>query len=240
MCLTMVEKYPSSNKEVHPEFQNIKCIVLDFDDTFMHGSEGMKRDAWKVLFPTESLYTRYLYAQAEVSKGNKGGRRYIISYTLDFPETDPQVLDYEKRFDAIVQEKIIAQGIHPDDIDALRKLKAHGYLLYLMSGTPEEALMRTLDSLEVRQGISIINLFDSVLGQPNNKIDNFAFVKEQSEVSYAQMVKIGDSEADCTAAEVVGAHFIGVTTSRNKVVWKGKALLKIESLSELLPLFGVQ
>ena len=236
----MSEEYRGLHTERFEEFKNVKCVVLDFDDTFMRGSEGMKRDAWKVLFPTETLYLRYIQAQEEVSKGNKGGRRYIIAQTLALPLTDPLVEVYENQFDAIVQEKIIAQGIHLDDVAVLKKLKANGYKVFLMSGTPLEALQRTLASLEERQEMHINTLFDGVLGQPNNKVQNFAAIQEQTAIPYNQMVKAGDSEADLNAAVTVGAHFIGVTTVRNKDAWQPRSFLKIDSLSELLPVFDIK
>lgn len=218
---------------------NIRCIVSDFDDTFMRGSEGVKRDAWKTLFIEKALYERYLEAQSDVSKGNKGGRRYIIAYTLMCSEDDDIVRTYELKFDEIVQKKIIEQGIALEDLSALEELKSSGYRVYLMSGTPQEALVRTLRDLSEKHAANLFDLFDLVLGQPYTKVENFSLIRNHSQVSFTQMVKVGDSQADLLVARTVGTYFIGVTTPRNEEMWEQENFPKITSFSELIDLFPV-
>jgi phosphoglycolate phosphatase-like HAD superfamily hydrolase len=216
---------------------HITCIVSDFDDTFMRGSEGVKRDTWKLLFSDTAQYERYLVAQAEVSRTGKGGRRYIIAHTLMCEDTSEQVGEYEKKFDEMVQSQIIRQGIADADLKALQTLHARGYLVYLMSGTPQEALRRTVRDLSIRHDTDLSALFESVLGQPNTKTENFALIQSQTNIPYSNMVKVGDSQADLAAAESVGAHFIGVTTKRNEEMWRDRAFPKVAHFSELANLF---
>ncbi|PIR69939.1 MAG: hypothetical protein COU47_00715 [Candidatus Niyogibacteria bacterium CG10_big_fil_rev_8_21_14_0_10_46_36] len=198
----------------------IKVIVFDFDGVIVD-SPKLKQDAWFDFFP-ETYTEGHAAVQKVFASLQEQESRYTIFRAilkeLQTPEhrIEPLVVRYADAYSKKVESKIIERGCVAGALEAIKDLSGQ-YSLYINSGTPEDALIRILERLDIRK------YFKEVYGRPITqdggilaaKQGNFEKILERERVSAHEMVLIGDSDTDVKAAEEVGCAFVGVRNEMN-------------------------
>ena len=215
----------------------IKVIVFDFDGV-LADSNKLKYDAFFDLFPgNEKVKAVVSDTLKDFQSKNKTRFEALKAIFVKLGEGESKVAGlvktYSARYDTDVREKIASQGLFPGVSDMLEAL-CKKYNLYINSATPELALERTIDKLEIG------HFFKGVYGRPiigmtsvpNSKELNLERIMETEKVVGDEVLFVGDGEADREAAKAYNCHFIGVANDFNG--WgKQESFKTIKSVAEL-------
>lgn len=211
----------------------IKAIVFDFDGVIVRQSEFSKQEVWEELFPLGTPEREEFSKAEKLYGGGRGGDRFdIIRYVYEnVPKLrgttlESIVADTECHFDETVQMRIVNEGILAHDKQTLVEL-SRSRSLYLNSATPVDALKRTL------QNLGLEGVFKGVLGRPLSKVENFRRVAAEEDLSPAEILFVGDSEADVKAAKEFGCLFVGLGNDWNTWQEGGKEFPIVKDLAEV-------
>lgn len=225
---------------------NVKVVVCDVDDVLIEGSEDAKDAAWFPIFgeiSKEKLAPVIKEAQQKIL-GGKGNRKNIAHDVLIrfvfAPAEAKEKLEHEverrcELFDNEVQTAMRRIGVRPEARAALLLLKKR-FPLYVNTGIPVEALLRTLQNLRISE------LFKKVYGTPGTKVENLKHIAEDEHVLPGELLFISDGEKDFEAAEEFGCPFVGVGTHRNH--WnehdrKNRPEILVTHFEEVVPILRV-
>lgn len=208
-------------------------LVFDFDGVIVRNSEFAKRDAWRDVFGDVRRIEAVRKLSAKYAAGR--GSRYDILADLFREEGAREeeirdlVANAANAYNGSVQRRILAEGVDPGDLAALKRLSRR-YALYIDSATPEEAMKETAASL----GIS--ELFAGIYGQPTGKSANLARAAEDAGATESDVLFVGDGDGDAKAAGEFGCRFVGIANDWNK--WADKPFPLAKDLSELERMIG--
>lgn len=222
--------------------QNIKVVILDFDNTLILdeasgvGSEEKKHDAWYGVFPeipADTLSTRLDELQRKIV-GGKGDRMDIIRALcadVGAPEDGAEYARRNESFNAKVQEGVLEIGMSTEKREVLRAL-AGRYKLYLNSATLLPALRESLDAL------GIGDVFIGIYGRPGTKESNLREIIAHAQVNPQDVLCVDDQPKAYEIARAVGCQFIGMRTSA--VQWPEDGPRTVGSLMEFGEFLGVE
>lgn len=204
-------------------------LVFDFDGVLVEDSDEIfKNEAWtKILSPWAGTYEEHFAtAKTLYGYGKPGGRREIVDYILSrigLLEPELSVISHALvlQFSESVFQQISAAGLVPGARDTLQSLHDVGCVLALNSSTP------TYDLLRVATSLGIDRYFAQILGstkepQGGSKVENLETIATSVSTTKAEMVMIGDSMSDYTAAIEFGCAFVGIHNRHN--LWNTKDL----------------
>lgn len=206
-------------------------LVFDFDGVLVP-SEKIKIDAYRDIFTEfgEAAPEASIIEEArEEFAGAKGNRFDIIRSMLkrsgSFTEERVQALG--GRYSTLVEKKIFALGVDASTRIALENLRTK-YSLYVNSNNPDDALQRTLDSLDLSK------YFKAIFGSSRSKLENLKEIAAQEHAQPQEIVFVGDGEGDKYAAESFGCRFIGIANDING--WgKKQSFTVVDSVAEIGP-----
>lgn len=215
----------------------LSAVVFDFDGTLVD-SLKVKYDARFELFADESEEVRAV--AAEVIPQIRGKlRAEIIRAILERTHPDLEkdvferkVLEYAQRYDELVEDRIVSQGLFPGTREMLDNLRGR-YPLYVNSGTPDYALRKLLDRLEIASHFKGIYGIDPsrTEGASVVKRENMQKIVEREGGAGDAMVVVGDGTEDFACANAHGSKFIGILTERSG--WNDADVPVIKSVAEL-------
>ncbi len=215
----------------------ISAVVFDFDGTLVD-SLKVKYEARFELFADESEEVRAV--AAEVIPQIRGKlRAEIIRAILERTHPDLEkeaferkVLDYAKRYDELVEDRIVSQGLFPGTREMLDSLRGR-LPLYVNSGTPDYALRKLLERLDIAPHFKGVYGIDPsrTEGASVVKRENMQKIVEQEGGEGNVLLVVGDGTEDFDCAQAHGARFIGILTERSG--WKEADVPLIKSVAEL-------
>lgn len=222
--------------------RKLPVIVFDFDNCIAldprtgEGSEEIKDRAWYAVFPeyNHGALKVILGSAQRAIAGGRGDRKDVASMVLTHFGfkgcVSEEAIARCERFDAVVQEGILALGISPEVKNALRSLSEKTHL-YINTATPREPMVRTLNAL----GLS--PYFKGVYGRPGTKVTNLGRIATMEDALFDRIVFVGDATGDYEAAKIVGCNFIGVRTMRNISWYNPQRFHTVRSVDEVEALF---
>ena len=217
--------------------KKLKVLVFDVDDTVTRDTLEIKINTFKEIFSgrLELLQkARELYEYTGL-----GDRFNIIAHVIGEPQDSCRenilVTKIAKEFEEKVTEKIREQGIHEEDLKALRQIR-EGFAgsVYLLSATPKLSVQGNVRYFEERYP-SIKGMFADVIGTPfqEGKAGELKIIAESEGIDCDEMVMVGDGKGDFDGANKAGTQFVGVVPPQKTDFWPGSPFPKIANIAEL-------
>ena len=218
-----------------------KVIVLDFDNCLVLdeetglGSEEIKGEAWFVAFPEHprDILNPVLEHAKRLVVAGKGDRKDIAREVLlrcDFSggDIEGEVLRRCESFNAHIQQGIRNISISPKVRKALADLQGR-YPLYVNTATPREAVMESLETLD------LLKYFKAILGRPGTKAGNLREIISIEHVKPEEVRFVDDQVSGWNVAQEIGCQFVGIRTARN-ILWHTtlQPFPIVKSLAELV------
>ena len=214
---------------------NIKCIVLDFDDTIVF-SEEMKT---KVFFDLSKRYGEIGidYYNNNISKGFtreqylKGLSQLIIKNSLiDINSSKYLYTILVNEFTNTVKNNLITCQLLPNLFEFIEEMHNRGKKLYISSKSKENDILNTLSHK------NLLNFFKGIYGLSNTKLEHLDFIKDLENIEFEEMCFIGDSKNDYDVSIEKNTKFIGIHTMRDDL--KDVQCIKINNYSEIMNIFN--
>jgi phosphoglycolate phosphatase-like HAD superfamily hydrolase len=206
----------------------IRAIAFDFDGVLVESVE-VKTKAFALLFAGEDSETVQQILFYHLKNG--GASRFekfqtIYRDILNRSLTGQKFQSLCQQFAECVVEEVVAA---PWVGGAEQFLSAHcqRYPLFVISGTPEEELSEIVR----RRGMK--KFFCEVLGAPRSKEILLNEIMTRHRLAPSELVFVGDSETDWTAARGVGIPFVLRQASHDIPLLPGFSGPCIQSLTEL-------
>lgn len=193
----------------------IKSVVFDFDGVLVD-SNTVKSNAYFDIFAPLGN-TREIVA-ACLTEEREGDRYQVIAsilrrlWNIGLTWGNDTLLDavvrYAGQYNQICEAYTATCREIPGASECLQCMVKH-YTLYVNSATPEESLQRIIQQRGWEP------YFRDVLGRPHTKIENLNKIMQKINVKNKEIVFVGDSQRDWTAARTCGCYFVGVRNSDN-------------------------
>ncbi len=220
--------------------QTIKAIVFDFDGTLVD-SLKIKYEARFELFAEETAAVRAVAAEVIPQiRGKLRGEiiRAVLQRThgelVGSKAFEERVANYIQRYDRLIENRIVAQGLFPGVREMLESVNVR-YALYVNSGTPEYALKKLLERLKSDLFFKAACGIDPsrTEGASVMKQENMQRIIKQASVHPAQVVVVGDGTEDLDCAQASGCSFVAIRSERNE--WGGQTEFPIINSAAELP-----
>lgn len=185
----------------------IKVIVFDFDGVLVD-SNALKYNAFFKLFP--DLQSQKIVKEVMQEIGDRTRFKILseIMRRLGKPsaEIEDLTLKYAGLYSEMVQREILEKGFIPGALETLKNLSG-SYNLYINSSTPEIALREILARLNLNR---FLKASYGRIAEENPKESNLRKIIAAENVKGEEVLMVGDTEADCEAAQNCGCRFIGI------------------------------
>lgn len=198
----------------------ISCVIFDFDGTLVASNEIKKQTFYEV---TKNL----LGAKEELEdllSSSESGDRYSIFTKLVLnlekgknKTISPSVLS--DRYSEICEHKITHAKEVEGAISAIKELKVLGIKIFISSATPEAPLKKIIENR------GWLKFFDGVFGAPHSKDEHVNKILRKYQFSSEEIIYVGDSEIDRSAALLSGCNFIGIGKDWSRFKLKPSILL---------------
>ena len=208
----------------------IRCLVLDFDGVLVD-SNAVKHRAYFDVFAHVPGAAPIV---ADVLRTYRFGNRYdvigaVVRRCDSGTDEGEAVARYTERYNEICEEHA-ATCAEIDGASASLRVWADRMPLYVNSATPEEPLRRIV----ARRGW--LPRLRGVFGGPATKVDNLERACRDAAVPTAEVLFVGDREADRRAAVACGCAFVGFQDAGNDFE---STVTVITHLHELDPMLAV-
>lgn len=182
-----------------------RAVFFDFDGVLVE-SNDVKIDAFRTLYKD---YGDTVIEKVVAEHVRHEGLSRVVKIKrfhkefLDIDLSDAALKALAQHFSGLVEDAVVACPPVPGAPDLVAALKRRGTPIYVVSGTPEDELIR----INVARGSD--SDFKGLFGSPRLKAHIVEEVLEDLGLHSSEAVFIGDSLTDMDAAETVGTGFIG-------------------------------
>ena len=181
----------------------LKLIILDFDGVIVESAD-IKTEAFRKLF---SNYPKHVDTIVEYHKKHAGVSRYekfcyIFENILKRPLSKEKMVEFGRRFSALVVGEIKACPMVPGALEFLEKYSKK-MKLFIASSTPEEELQYLVKARGLQK------YFRGMYGAPSKKSEIASRVLEEEGAGKEEVFFVGDSAADYAEAKKAEIQFIG-------------------------------
>ena len=213
---------------------NIKCVILDFDDTIIY-SEQMKYNEFFKISKQYGTIGKKFYKE----NINKRLSRFdyfinlskeVINNTL--LENDNKSLLYHVMIKSFTENvsKNLKDCNEIDNIsEFLELLKNKNYKIFISSKSNTEDIINTLEYKK------LLIYFNGIYGVNKSKLTHFEEIMKEHNFTNKEICFIGDSYSDYEVAKEIDCEFIGILTERDDL--KNVNCLKINDYNNIVNLF---
>lgn len=206
----------------------IRAVVFDFDGTLVD-SVAIKEGAFVEV--ARDLDGGEAAMQQVRSDGLPQDRHAVfqrfaesIAGRNDVSDAAAWGQELTARYSALCEERISACLECRGASELLYRLRENGYLLYLNSATPTEALRPIL----ARRGLA--EAFHQIYGIPPSKEENLRAIVAEAGAQPDEVLVVGDGADDEASAAAVGCHFLAAGCER-----EGREIRQLIEVLEVLP-----
>jgi len=205
---------------------SVKCIVFDFDGVLKE-SVDIKTRAFSDIY---SKYgTSVVDKVVEHHLNNGGISRYekIKLYHKNFlniTSSDLEIQQIADFFSKIVLNKVV-EAPFVKGAEKFIKKNYKKYSMFISTGTPHNEIIQIVKQNKINC------FFIDVFGSPESKINHLNKISNQWKIKKNNMIFIGDSITDKTAANTFNIKFIARTNKNDDSLANEK--YRINDLSEL-------
>lgn len=181
--------------------------MFDFDGTLVD-SNAIKAKGFDVV--CEALPRQGSEALLEArSRFPTGDRHVLLGYVARRIAKCPQQVEPLTRqltaeYGRYCRSQIATCPPVPGSEATLSQLRRDGYLLFVNSATPVDALKQSIDD----RGLT--GYFHGVHGGPNSKTANLDAIAVDRGLRFSEILVVGDGLDDYRSALARGAHFVGL------------------------------
>lgn len=182
----------------------INSVVFDFDGTLVDSNGIKHRSFFEVA--RHIAGARPVIAEALADPGF-GDRYAVFRYLAERLAGQGQTVDSEslvEHYTRLCEEKIIGAAEIPGATSTLTDLAGAGIRMAISSATPQNTLRKIVAGRGWR------SYFTAVMGTPDTKEQHLEKVFGKWNLSPAETLYVGDSEADRSAARNMGCKFVGI------------------------------
>ncbi len=209
-----------------------ECLIFDFDGVILN-SNAIRMEGFIQIFKEEKPENvgKLLEMHARHGGVSRYAKiRWFYEEVLKRPITDEKVFELAGHFSEIMRRELTNPDfLFQDTLDFLRVAVGH-WPLHIASGADEQELYYLCHEL------GIDAFFTSIHGSPTPKSENIAALLEERAYVPDQVCLIGDSEADCRAAETNGIRFFGYNNERLKKMSYASGYIKSFQDQEFFPI----
>jgi phosphoglycolate phosphatase-like HAD superfamily hydrolase len=207
-------------------------VALDFDGVIMD-SMGLKLDSYCHAFEgcgfSRGDIRRLQLASAGLSRFKTLPLMYEALAGSPMPEELYRLC--LERFTAHDEASRARMILKPGTREFLEAARSGELPLAIVTGTPQEAIDRTVDHFDLR------GYFRAVRGTPGTKVHHLESLLRESGLAPGRCLYVGDAALDQQAAQAVGIPFVGVNNGDRP--FQPEALVaEVEGLDRLLTLFA--
>jgi phosphoglycolate phosphatase-like HAD superfamily hydrolase len=201
----------------------IRAAVFDFDGVVLESAD-IKTNAFRQLFDGNDAAVAHHLARQGVSRYEKF--RYITTEILGRPYTQEDERRLGERLSELVLDAVLACPFVPGARELLER-RARELPLFVASGTPEEELRR----IASERGVA--DCFAGIYGTPPTKAQIIGRVIDETALTPADVVMIGDATTDLEGARAAGVRFVGRVRPGDPDPFAGEQVPVVSDLAEL-------
>jgi HAD superfamily hydrolase (TIGR01549 family) len=181
----------------------IKAVFFDFDGVIKDSTE-VKTDAFAALYQD---YGQEVVAKVVNHHRNHGGVSRFEKFKLYHEEflgiilTQAEILALADQFSSLVLQKVIESDYIDGALETIQSLKNSGFILNIVTGTPQTEIEFILNQLEIS------SFFNEICGSPTHKIVWCERLLEKQSLDEQEVLFVGDASTDYEAAMHHGFHF---------------------------------
>ncbi len=195
-------------------FKKIKTIIFDFDGVILDSMDTRDKGFYEIFknYPTNKVDELIVYHRHNGGLSRFHKIKYFYNEILGKDITQKQVSSYAEQFTQVMRKELVNTDLLiQETVDFI--IKTHKeYELYIASGSEQNELRYLCKEF------GIAKYFREILGSPTSKDEIVNKIIEETNSNLNDIVLIGDSVNDYTAAQVNHIKFYGYNNEKIKQV----------------------
>jgi len=211
----------------------IACVAFDFDGTLVDSNQVKVQSFYKIVEDYDPSGSTVAKVLQRCSNEDRYGitrelaREFMAKGRVPMePSVEALSAQWAEAYTDACQKSILTCTEVPGTSVILKWLSGQGIPLFINSKTPTNALNRLVALRDLTQ------YFSGVYGAPVSKLENLQHIQELTQAKPDELLFVGDSEDDRTAAAEFGCHFVGVILSDN-LRFRQLPPLQVKNMEEL-------
>ncbi|MEI8362419.1 MAG: phosphoglycolate phosphatase [Betaproteobacteria bacterium] len=193
----------------------VKAVLIDLDGTLMHTAPEIARAINRMLASLE----RPMIDEKQIAAYIGEGAQVLIKRCLTGQfNVEPDAAEFakaQKLFFEYYAQNVAESKPYPQVLESLLALKSAGFRLACVTNKPEKFTLPLLEASDLLQHFECVVSGDT-LAKKKPEPDQIFYICEKFGLTVNEVVLIGDSETDITAARNAGCYIFTVPYGYNQ------------------------